>query len=800
MRTESGADGLRASSGAFSAIGRHIFLSFCFVLLYVGLSSPNVIIVSHLGFTVWYPAVGLIFALLLGVSPWYVPLAVLVDILVGAVVYHQPLHSWSETSGSIGPILSYTLAAYLLRGPLPIDLALRHRTDVVRYVFVALFAAAGATGLGVASLAADHTITWAQYWSSAAGWYAGDAIGLLGFAPFLLVHVLPFVRGKLLRVNESRREAIATRPRRRISGMQIVELLAQILSIPFTLWFVFAGPLADKQLYYLAYLPIIWIGMRQGLRRVVTALVIFNFAIVLTLRIILAPPDLLAKVGFLMVVMSGVGLIIGSTVTERHRIGKQLGEQTLSLSSLIENSPLGIIVNDREGRVKLCNDAFEALFLFRREEVLGKDIDSFIVPHKQTKDARQLHDLVASGKKVKATLQRERKDGHLIDVEVNAVPLSSEGDAGGTLTIYADVSEGIQVAARLKNQADALERSLTELQARTDQANLLNEMGDFLQACETSAEAVAVLTKYGGKLFPSASSGALFTFKSSRNILEVEGKWGKSAIIESTFVPDSCWALRTGQPHWSEVPGTNVVCDHLRSTGSFRALCLPMMARGETLGILNLRYEREDNDDAVRSTETWRQSERLLAASVARQVGLSLAALKLRETLRDQSIRDPLTGLFNRRFMQQALDRELQRGRRKERPVAVIFIDIDHFKRFNDIFGHNAGDAVLRAFAELMRTFFRGDDVICRYGGEEFALILPESNEQNAAVRMKDFGKKVKEMSILHEGRTLDRISISVGVAAFPRHGSSGEEVLRNADNALYSSKAEGRDRVSIAV
>jgi diguanylate cyclase (GGDEF)-like protein len=99
-----------------------------------------------------------------------------------------------------------------------------------------------------------------------------------------------------------------------------------------------------------------------------------------------------------------------------------------------------------------------------------------------------------------------------------------------------------------------------------------------------------------------------------------------------------------------------------------------------------------------------------------------------------------------------------------------------------------------------MRTFFRGDDVICRYGGEEFALILPESNEQNAAVRMKDFGKKVKEMSILHEGRTLDRISISVGVAAFPRHGSSGEEVLRNADNALYSSKAEGRDRVSIAV
>jgi len=224
-----------------------------------------------------------------------------------------------------------------------------------------------------------------------------------------------------------------------------------------------------------------------------------------------------------------------------------------------------------------------------------------------------------------------------------------------------------------------------------------------------------------------------------------------------------------------------------------------MVARGETLGILQLSYDLVDSDQAATSTDNWRQSQRLLAVSVATQVALSLTSLRLRESLRDQSIRDPLTALFNRRFMQESLDREIQRARRKQRPVAVIFIDIDHFKRFNDLFGHDAGDAVLRSFAALMRTFFRGDDVICRYGGEEFALILPESNEGDAAVRMTQFGEKVKGMALLYEGKTLDKISVSVGIAAFPTHGSSIEELLQKADQALYASKAQGRDRVTVA-
>jgi diguanylate cyclase (GGDEF)-like protein len=184
---------------------------------------------------------------------------------------------------------------------------------------------------------------------------------------------------------------------------------------------------------------------------------------------------------------------------------------------------------------------------------------------------------------------------------------------------------------------------------------------------------------------------------------------------------------------------------------------------------------------------------------VAGQLALSLANLRLRETLRDQSIRDPLTGLFNRRFMQESLDRELQRARRKKRPLTVVFVDLDHFKRFNDAFGHDAGDLVLRTMADLFLRHFRGDDVVCRYGGEEFAIILPESSAKDAAKRANQLRIEARGISMRHLGQVLDSVTLSIGIAAFPEHGSTSEEILRAADQCLYQSKSDGRDRLTVA-
>jgi diguanylate cyclase (GGDEF)-like protein len=366
--------------------------------------------------------------------------------------------------------------------------------------------------------------------------------------------------------------------------------------------------------------------------------------------------------------------------------------------------------------------------------------------------------------------------------------------------MYRDISEQVKATQAAKEHAESLNVWVNELQLRTLQMTLLNDMAGLLQCSASSEEAFTVVGEAARNLFVASTSGALFIFKSSRNLLEVAATWGKNYASEPMFTPDSCWSLRRGLVHWSESPGGSAVCPHLRNAVPANYLCVPMVAQGDTVGILHIQYDRSTSNKGMEAFETLQDSQQRLATAVASQVALSLASLRLRETLRDQSIRDPLTGLFNRRFMQESLDRELQRARRKNRPLTVIFLDLDHFKRFNDVFGHDAGDAVLKAMAELFGNHFRGEDVICRYGGEEFAMILPESSSADAAARANELREAARFLKVVYKGMPLDPVTLSIGVASYPEHASNGEELMQMADKCLYVSKAKGRDRVTVAV
>jgi diguanylate cyclase (GGDEF)-like protein len=224
-----------------------------------------------------------------------------------------------------------------------------------------------------------------------------------------------------------------------------------------------------------------------------------------------------------------------------------------------------------------------------------------------------------------------------------------------------------------------------------------------------------------------------------------------------------------------------------------------MVAQGNTVGVLNLEFENSEEFNPDSGAKNFRDSRQRLAISAASQIALSLASLQLRETLREQSIRDPLTRLFNRRFLEESLERELQLASRKKHALAVLFLDLDHFKRFNDTFGHDAGDMVLQSVADLFRTSFRSTDICCRYGGEEFAIILPEASAQAAAVRADALRSEVKRLRLQYKGQALGPLSLSAGVAAFPEHGSTSDELLKIADQCLYESKARGRDIVTAA-
>ena len=188
-----------------------------------------------------------------------------------------------------------------------------------------------------------------------------------------------------------------------------------------------------------------------------------------------------------------------------------------------------------------------------------------------------------------------------------------------------------------------------------------------------------------------------------------------------------------------------------------------------------------------------------LAYTVVEQAGMTLSNLNLRAALREQSIRDTVTGLYNRRYMEEALKQHLSRVTRHLHPLGIIMIDIDHFKNFNDVHGHAAGDRILRELGKFLQSHIRGEDIACRYGGEEFILIMPDVFLEAAKNRAEQLRREAKEVRVEEVGQLYAGITLSIGVALYPLHGRTIENVLRAADSALYRAKQEGRDQVVIA-
>jgi diguanylate cyclase (GGDEF)-like protein len=240
----------------------------------------------------------------------------------------------------------------------------------------------------------------------------------------------------------------------------------------------------------------------------------------------------------------------------------------------------------------------------------------------------------------------------------------------------------------------------------------------------------------------------------------------------------------------------SLLCGHIEPASAACHLCVPMVAHGDSLGVLSI------NDpglcDSIAQPRLLRRKQEL-ATTVAEQISLAFANLTLRETLKYQSVRDPLTGLFNRRHMEESLERELLRAARNGKPVTVLMIDIDRFKLFNDSFGHEAGDILLRELGSVFTSLTRGGDIACRYGGEEFLLILTDASLETGCERAAKLREQVANLQIGYRGETLRRITVSIGVAAFPQHGTSAAPLLRLADEALYRAKAGGKDRVVVA-
>jgi diguanylate cyclase (GGDEF)-like protein len=276
------------------------------------------------------------------------------------------------------------------------------------------------------------------------------------------------------------------------------------------------------------------------------------------------------------------------------------------------------------------------------------------------------------------------------------------------------------------------------------------------------------------------------------NLMEIDTFWGESLAGAPVFAPDDCWALRRGKIHVAVAESQGPHCRHLSAVPTHNYLCLPLLAGGELFGLVHVQALKDLNPEAIESL-------RQLGVTVADHISLALANLSLRDRLRYQALHDTLTGLFNRRYLEETLERELRRVQRRAVPLGVIMLDLDHFKRFNDTYGHAGGDDLLRVLGKYLQTQVRQEDIACRYGGEEFVLILPEAPREAVLQRAEEIRQMVPRLQVFQEGKLLESTTVSLGVAMFPEHGATGQEVIQAADDAMYQAKAAGRNRVVAA-
>ncbi len=479
-------------------------------------------------------------------------------------------------------------------------------------------------------------------------------------------------------------------------------------------------------------------------------------------------------------------------LSERLRAEATLADGERRFRTLTTLAPVGIFQADLDGDWIFVNDRWRALTGQSQALALGAGWTEAIHADDRERVLTEWQSATAGRRSFELEYRLCAPQGAVTWVRGSAAPIHNKsGKVDGYIGTLIDITESKLAEEAITGANERLIISLAEVEQRSQEITTLNTMSGLLQSSLSAEEAYAVVGRLVPQLF-AGKAGQISLTSNSRNLVEAEAVWGDQGAAEQVFTPQDCWALRRGRLHWSE-PGSaaGLACRHVGAPAPFAHVCAPMLAQGEALGVLTLIGA---TPDAVFS-----EAERQLAQTVADSLALALANLRLRETLRNQSVRDPLTGLFNRRYMEETLERELRRASRQALPIGVVVLDLDHFKHFNDTFGHAAGDLLLRELAALLRANIRAEDVPCRYGGEEFVLILPGAPPETVQQRAERICQEVAHLQASYNGQLLGQVTLSLGVATFPEHGSTVAGLLRTADAALYRAKRQGRNQVVIA-
>ncbi|PIU52998.1 MAG: hypothetical protein COS90_08560 [Deltaproteobacteria bacterium CG07_land_8_20_14_0_80_60_11] len=483
-------------------------------------------------------------------------------------------------------------------------------------------------------------------------------------------------------------------------------------------------------------------------------------------------------------------LAIVRDTTARKQAEEEINTTIAFLENTIASSVDPIAIVDEHGRFTRWNQAAAEAYGYSAEGLANQTA----------------FDLYADKQALGTMLSQLRRDGFVRGYEIDMrkkdgtiAPFSlsiglfgdEDGKSIGSVCVARDLSETRKSMAELSLMNGRLQGLVEEAEKRNRELTLINSMTEKLQSCLSLDEAYPLIARHVQALFP-ARSGALFIQNPTNNLLEAVSTWGDAVAGELVFPSTDCRALRRGRKNLGGGLRRERRCRHVPPLQPGNYLCLPLLVHRETLGLLHIQDLSDITQERAEPLKT-------LAVTISDHISLALANIRLRETLRHQVVHDVLTGLFNRRYLEETLEREIYRGRRKGASLGLIMLDLDYFKHFNDTFGHEAGDNLLRTLGKFLASQVRREDVACRYGGEEFVLILAEASQEIVRQRAEDIRREFPKLQVMHRGQMLESVTLSLGVAMFPDHGATGRDVLRAADDAMYRAKFQGRNRVVVA-
>lgn len=486
----------------------------------------------------------------------------------------------------------------------------------------------------------------------------------------------------------------------------------------------------------------------------------------------------------------------------RARSSQETIERTLRESeargrAILNTAVDAIITIDHAGRIESCNRAASQIFGYGTNELVSMNVKELMPMGHSEKHDGYIRNYMRSGRAriigVGRELLARRRDGSEFPIELTVNEIKLEGRR-----LFVGMLRDISERKANEEQRGKLTKELTHRVEELDRLNeenaLLSGLGSYLQACSSKEEAYDVLLAHARVLFAN-ESGAFYTLSEAGSATCMLSWGDEQDILSHPVQKQDCWAMRRGVVHETSDAGASLRCRHYNGIGSGSQCCIPVMTQNGPIGLLTLHVPSADSKDDPDQSVVHSLS---LMTGIADRLGPALSGIELRGRLHEDSIRDPLTKLYNRRFMNESLHRELLRARRADSPLSLIILDLDRFKSINDEYGHDVGDDVLVTVAQSLSRAVREEDYMYRYGGEEFVIVLPGANLDIARERAQEACRKVRALRIDTEKGTL-QITISAGVATFPEHGNTQEELIVQADKALYLAKQSGRDRIQLA-